>query len=76
MGTPLPGVAPGPITSSVEGRYADQVFGVAGQVLKLHCGLREEQDLHLLCFVPVARLPVVDLPGKDEAEGEHEKAPR
>lgn len=61
MGAPLPGRALRPVSRSVEGRDADQVLGVAGQVLQLHHRLRQEQDLHLLCFVLAACLPVVNL---------------
>lgn len=61
MGASLPGVTLRPVSRRVEGRDADQVLGVAGQVLQLQHGLRQEQDLHLLCFVLAVCLPVVNL---------------
>lgn len=61
VGAPRPGIAPGPVSGGVEGGNADQVAGVAGQVLQLHRGLGQEQHLHLLRVVLAARLPVVDL---------------
>lgn len=62
VGLALPGVTPGPVSSGVEGRDADQVLGVAGEVLQLRRGLGQEQHPHLLRLVPAVRLPVVDLP--------------
>lgn len=61
VGAALPGAAPGPVSSRVEGRDADQVAGVAAEVLELHRGLRQEKHLHLLRLVLAVGLPVVDL---------------
>lgn len=61
MGAPLPGVTLGPVSGGIEGRDADQVLGVTSQVLQLHHRLRQEKDLHLLCFVLALCLPVVNL---------------
>lgn len=55
------GAALGTVTSSIECRDADQVLGVAGQVLQLHYRLGQEQDLHFLRFVLAICLPVVNL---------------
>jgi hypothetical protein len=69
MGASLARVTLGPVTCSVEGRDGDQVFGVASKILQSHHGLREEEDLHFLCFVLVVCLPVVNLSGGEEAGG-------
>lgn len=61
VGAALPGAAPGPVSSRIEGRDADQVAGVAAEVLELHHGLRQEKHLHLLRLVLAVGLPVVDL---------------
>lgn len=54
----------GPITRSIEGGDADQVFGVAGEILDFHHWLREEEDLHFLSLVAAVCLPVVNLLGR------------
>lgn len=61
MGASLPGVTLRPVSRRVEGRDADQILGVAGQILQLQHSLWQEQDLHLLCFVLAVCLPVVNL---------------
>lgn len=53
----------GPVTRGIEGRDADQVLGVAGEVLYLYHRLREEEDLHLLSLIAAVCLPVVNLLG-------------
>lgn len=53
----------GPITRGIEGRDADQVLGVAGEILYFYHRLREEEDLHLLSLVATVCLPVVNLLG-------------
>lgn len=53
-----------PITCGIEGRDADQVLGVAGEILYLYYRLRKEEDLHLLSLVAAVGLPVVNLLGR------------
>lgn len=54
----------GPVTCGVEGRDADLVLGVAGEILDLHHGFREEEDFHFLSLVAAVCLPVVNLLGR------------
>lgn len=61
VGAACLGLAPGPVARSVKGRDAQQVLGVAAQVLELHGGLGQEEDFHLLRLVLAVGLPVVDL---------------
>ena len=63
------GLAPGPVARGVEGRDADQVLGMAGEVLQFGRGLGQEQHPHLLRVVLAVCLPVVDLSGGAEAGG-------
>lgn len=60
---PLARVTLGPVSRSVEGRDANQVLCVAGEVLDLHHRLGEEEDLHFLRLVAAVCLPVVNLWG-------------
>lgn len=53
--------APRPFPRSVEGRHADHVGGVAGQVLELHAVLSQEECLHPLGEVLPLGLPEINL---------------
>lgn len=64
MRASLTWVTLGPITRGIEGRDADQVLGVAGEILYLYYRLRKEEDLHLLSLVAAVGLPVINLLGR------------
>lgn len=59
--------AAGSVSGRVEGRHADHVGGVAGQVLQLHPSFGHEQSPQPLRLVLSLELPEVNLRGMREA---------
>lgn len=57
----LRGAAPRAIPSCIEGRNADHVPRVAGQVFEPDSRLRKEKDLHFLRVILDVTFPVINL---------------